>query len=695
MVVSVEFEPEEWTPAGDWARMYRALGLNVVPAARPAVGQQWKRPIVDWVEFRNVMVPDAQFERWYGPNGQELRRKNMGVICGAGSRGVWVLDLDIHKHPEAMAWFRALLELHNNGIGFETWMQRTGGGGIQIFFRAPEGWTPPTFKTAIGVDVRGQGGFAMLPPSMHESGRVYDWDDGSEPWACELETAPGWLCEAVDALRLEHGGQASPGKEYVAPEGGKNAFGLDTDGRDHKLAGAVWGAVTDLYRASPIMAPVDEQEAEIERLWGNYERTTKTRLDDATSNADGLEREGRGITALRQKWSYAIGQWDTKVAEAAKLPRPSDPPAAETVVTGGGQASVPAPISMPWVRSSELQFPAPERRWVVEDWIVAGAVNSLYGDGGLGKSLLAQQLMCSVSIGAKWLGLETTKGTVLGVFCEDEVGELTRRHGAIKSSLGFPIGNPFSDAIIWPRVGGDNTLVRFDKQGQPQLSPFHAELVEAICDLNPSLVILDTLADVYGGNELDRVQVNYFCKTVLGGIIKLQESRGHLLTIQQLGHPSVSGGAAGGGRGYSGSTAWNNSVRSRAYLTRPDDEGPDARLLTRGKSNYAKSGDGTGIRLIYSDGVLMPEPGIDLNQISPALEMQLMSRIKAAWDAKEAYSIKETHARYWRHKLVSELAACGYNASMVEMAVSALMSAGLITARRTGERCGLWTAGRG
>ena len=51
--------------------------------------------------------------------------------------------------------------------------QRTGGGGFQYLFRAPPDWSPPTCKTSIGIDVRGEGGFAMLPPSIHETGEHY------------------------------------------------------------------------------------------------------------------------------------------------------------------------------------------------------------------------------------------------------------------------------------------------------------------------------------------------------------------------------------------------------------------------------------------------------------------------------------------------------------------------------------------
>jgi len=81
------------------------------------------------------------------------------------------------------------------------------------------------------------------------------------------------------------------------------------------------------------------------------------------------------------------------------------------------------------------------------------------------------------------------------------------------------------------------------------------------------------------------------------------KSRGTVIITQ---HPSVSGMASGAGS--SGSTGWNNSVRSRVYLTQPkrtDDEGDeiptDERFLKFMKSNYGPKG--TKLRLVWRNGV--------------------------------------------------------------------------------------------
>jgi hypothetical protein len=62
----------------------------------------------------------------------------------------------------------------------------------------------------------------------------------------------------------------------------------------------------------------------------------------------------------------------------------------------------------------------PARQWIVPDWIPVGVATGLYGPGGLGKSLLAQQLITAVAIGGHWLGLPVMPVRSLAVFCEDD-----------------------------------------------------------------------------------------------------------------------------------------------------------------------------------------------------------------------------------------------------------------------------------
>jgi RecA-family ATPase len=71
-----------------------------------------------------------------------------------------------------------------------------------------------------------------------------------------------------------------------------------------------------------------------------------------------------------------------------------------------------------------------------------------------------------------------------------------------------------------------------------------------------------------------------------------------------LSHPSVAGMQTG--TGLSGSTAWNNSVRSRLYLTADKDD-EDARLLKGMKANYGRKGD--ELKMRWQDGAFVLDDG--------------------------------------------------------------------------------------
>jgi RecA-family ATPase len=267
----------------------------------------------------------------------------------------------------------------------------------------------------------------------------------------------------------------------------------------------------------------------------------------------------------------------------------------------------------------------------------------------MGKTLLAQQLLYAAGVGGKWLGIDIPPMRGLGVFCEDDEDELHRRHNAIKSDLGHAVGNPFTDTWIWPRVGFDNLLVTFDKDNKPLISPFFAQIMRNVLEKKIGLLVLDTIADLFGGNEIIRAQVNYFIKATCGAFIKQAKDTGFVLTVILLSHPSQAGRNSGSGE--SGSTAWNNAVRARLYLTRPEDGLPEQRVLTRKKSNYSASGDDVKLDLIWKEGVLRLASSSNDVAIK-SVENQIKQMVSAAWDDGRPYHGKKDGARFLDREMV-------------------------------------------
>lgn len=277
------------------------------------------------------------------------------------------------------------------------------------------------------------------------------------------------------------------------------------------------------------------------------------------------------------------------------------------------------------------------RAWAVKDWIPVGTVTALYGDGGVGKSLIAQQLLTCTALALPWLGLETAAGTALGIMCEDDDDELHRRQRAINASLGVGMEH-LENLRLLSRVGHNNTVMHFgNRTGIGELTEAYYRIDKTCERIRPKLVVADTIADFFGGNEIDRGQVRQFVQNAWGNI-----ARRHNCAVLLCGHPSASGISTGSGTG--GSTAWNNTVRSRLYLSRPpekegEDYDPDIRLLARMKANYAPRQ--AEITLRFTDGVLV-ERGEDGGG-RPTLEWPQIDRIfeeiGRAWHAGRPWSL--------------------------------------------------------
>jgi hypothetical protein len=243
----------------------------------------------------------------------------------------------------------------------------------------------------------------------------------------------------------------------------------------------------------------------------------------------------------------------------------------------------------------------PEREWVVPNWIPTEQVTLLYGDGAVGKSLLAMLLGSSAVTGSLWFGQFVKKCPVEFITAEDSESELHRRLADISRETRQPLEN-LHDLHVSSFADEDAIMAAANGEGQLVKTGFYDEVVEIVQESKPGLLILDTLADIYGGNEIIRAQARAFVNMLRKIAI------GHQLGVVVLAHPSLEGMRSG--KGTSGSTGWSNSVRSRLYLSRVFDDGGrepdnDARVLTSMKMNYGSIGN--EIRMRYQRGIFVPD----------------------------------------------------------------------------------------
>jgi RecA-family ATPase len=230
-----------------------------------------------------------------------------------------------------------------------------------------------------------------------------------------------------------------------------------------------------------------------------------------------------------------------------------------------------------------LKRPAPSRQWCVEPWVPHREVTLLSGDGGIGKSTIALQLCTSAAARLDWFGMEVRHGAALYISCEDDIDEVHYRLEQIKAQT--PDAD-FGQLHIVSLAGEPAFLATPAPAGMQPTARFKA-IEKAIERHEIRLLVLDAAADVFGGNEIDRAQTRGFIQMLRGLAIRRN------CAVILLAHPSVD--AMKTGRGYAGSTAWNNSVRARLYFTRataPDGSEPDQdrRLLELAKSNRGRAG---------------------------------------------------------------------------------------------------------
>ena len=251
----------------DAAIGYAKLGFRVLP-----LKERDKRPLIeDWPN--NATTDEATIRGWWA----KWPKANIGIATGRYGGGYFcVLDFDPRNGG---GWY--------GDAGPETlpptWVVHTGGGGRHYYYRTRE--LLRGAKLLSGVDLKGEGGYVVAPPSIHPEGGAYVWEVGAGPGDMPIGGVPEWvLREAAGEGATENGvGGRRPALWRMPPpipKGMRHDYLVS-------LAGALWGAGV--------------RESEVEAvLWGALE-LFETREDfDPVAEIGGIIKglkgwEGEGL----------------------------------------------------------------------------------------------------------------------------------------------------------------------------------------------------------------------------------------------------------------------------------------------------------------------------------------------------------------------------------------------------------------
>lgn len=158
---------------------YLRRGWSVIP-----VVERGKRPAIAWKAYQSRCVSEETLHDWFRRSADY----NVAIVTGALS-GLVVLDVDPRHGGDAS--LRALEQEHGDlPPSIES---VTGGGGRHVYFAHPGGTIHNRVNIEPGIDLRGDGGCIVAPPSIHPSGKRYRWKKSHAPGECELAALPGWL----------------------------------------------------------------------------------------------------------------------------------------------------------------------------------------------------------------------------------------------------------------------------------------------------------------------------------------------------------------------------------------------------------------------------------------------------------------------------------------------------------------------
>jgi hypothetical protein len=227
---------------------------------------------------------------------REWPAANIGIVIPTG---FFVLDIDAEHNG-----FGSLSKLQeDHDLLPPTWLVSTGSGGLHYWYKAPGVRNTTALAGYQGIDVRGVGGYVVAPPSLHRSGRRYEFADNSP-----VADAPAWLVELV-TKRVPPADKASP-QGQIIPEGERNSTLASLAGtmRRRGMTAAAIEAALLVHNRECCQPPLPEED--VKRIAASYGRysippTTPYGFNNTSLYIDANKQE---IGSKRDNFGPSSGQ---------------------------------------------------------------------------------------------------------------------------------------------------------------------------------------------------------------------------------------------------------------------------------------------------------------------------------------------------------------------------------------------------
>ena len=421
----------------NYALRYAELGLAVFPLIE---GE--KEPITQH-GFQNATTDPRQIKLWWTkrPNA------NIGIATGQISGGLVAIDMDIDKEKGKDGYHVFMDWCKNNFLMLpDSWLSITGRGGYHLFYKSA--FKVPTKRDWLqDVDIRGDGGYVVAPPSIHPNGTTYEWEQ--DPGEYELITTDDMDVEfvmnsVIASVELSNNEPLKVPDEI--PEGSR-------DETMFKLACK--------YQAMGM-----SDEAMLAALLAENEKRCKPPLDEKTIRKK-----------VKQAQKYAKGE-PVSVTDNT-----------ETVVKRKSYGKTRKAIEEE-VTEHDLDMPTLEtfeerqKEWLVPDYIPKGCVTLLCSDGGIGKT----------TIWCDTLAAFTTGGQTIF----DKALEIPFFEGNKRSVMYFSKEDPTEEVLKAKlrEAGADQSKIHCFGLDDERLSKiwYGSLLLEKLVEkYKPDIVVFDTL----------------------------------------------------------------------------------------------------------------------------------------------------------------------------------------------------------